>query len=159
MYRLSTLTVLLEEIPQLVKPFHPQLTRTFVKSASDPGGLSIRSRAAAGLGALMKHQPRVDPVVTELIGGVRGADNDIAPSIVLALAAVCKSAGKNIGEGVRASVVELVEEAFMGGRNGMSPMWLMRREVLMIETYDKAIARVVSGLAANDPEYIRSVVE
>jgi hypothetical protein len=114
MYRLSTLTVLLEEIPQLVK-------RTFVKSASDPGGLSIRSRAAAGLGALMKHQPRVDPVVTELIGGVRGADNDIAPSIVLALAAVCKSAGNNIGEGVRASVVELVEEAFMGGRNGMSP--------------------------------------
>lgn len=68
----------------------------------------------------MKHQPRVDPVVTELIGGVRGADNDIAPSIVLALAAVCKSAGKNIGEGVRGGVVELVEEAFMGGRNGMS---------------------------------------
>jgi hypothetical protein len=29
----------------------------------------------------------------------------------------------------------------------------------MIETYDKAIARVVSGLAANDSEYIRSVVE
>jgi len=29
----------------------------------------------------------------------------------------------------------------------------------MIETYDKAIARVVSGLAANDPEYIRSIVE
>lgn len=81
----------------------------------------------------MKHQPRVDPVVTELIGGVRGADNDIAPSIVLALAAVCKSAGKNIGEGVRGSVVELVEEAFMGGRNGMSifPTRMMRREVLM----------------------------
>jgi len=158
MYSLSTLTVLLEEIPQLVKPFHPQLTRTFVKSASDPGGLSIRSRAAAGLGALMKHQPRVDPVVTELIGGVRGADNDIAPSIVLALAAVCKSAGKNIGEGVRASVVELVEEAFMGGRNGMSNPHDRELE-LMIETYDKAIARVVSGLATNDPEFIRSIVE
>jgi len=106
----------------------------------------------------MKHQPRVDPVVTELIGGVRGADNDIAPSIVLALAAVCKSAGKNIGEGVRASVVELVEEAFMGGRNGMSTSHDCRME-LMIETYDKAIARLVSGLAANDPEFIRSIVE
>jgi hypothetical protein len=53
---LSTLTVLLEEVPQLVRPFHPQLTRTFVKSASDPAALSVRNRAAAGLGELMKHQ-------------------------------------------------------------------------------------------------------
>jgi hypothetical protein len=120
MSSLSTLTVLLEEIPQLVKPFHPQLTRTFVKSASDPGGLSIRNRAAAGLEALMKHQPRVDPVVTELMTGIKGADNDIAPSVVMALAAVCKSAGKNIGEAARGGIVDLVEESFMGGRNGMS---------------------------------------
>lgn len=53
---LTTLTVLLEEVPQLVKPFHPQLTRTFVKSASDPAAASVRTRAAAGLGELMKHQ-------------------------------------------------------------------------------------------------------
>ena len=53
---LSALTVLLEEVPQLVRPFHPQLTRTFVKSASDPAALSVRNRAAAGLGELMKHQ-------------------------------------------------------------------------------------------------------
>jgi hypothetical protein len=118
---LSTLTVLLEEIPQLVKPFHPQLTRTFVKSASDSGGLSIRSRAAAGLEALMKHQPRVDPVITELMTGIRAADNEIAPSVVLALAAVCKSAGKNIGEVARGNIVEFVEEAFNSGRNGMFP--------------------------------------
>jgi hypothetical protein len=56
---LLTLTVLLEEVPQLVRPFHPQLTRTFVKSASDPAALSVRNRAAAGLGELMKHQVRL----------------------------------------------------------------------------------------------------
>lgn len=66
----------------------------------------------------MKHQPRVDPVVTELMTGIRAADNEIAPSVVLALAAVCKSAGKSIGEAAKASIVELVEEAFMAGRNG-----------------------------------------
>lgn len=48
--------VLLEEVPQLVKPFHPQLTRTFVKSAQDPAALSVRNKAASGLGELMKHQ-------------------------------------------------------------------------------------------------------
>lgn len=66
----------------------------------------------------MKHQPRVDPVVTELMTGIRAAENEIAPSVVLALAAVCKSAGKNIGEVAKGSIVELVEEAFMAGRNG-----------------------------------------
>ena len=165
MCSLSTLTVLLEEIPQLVKPFHPQLTRTFVKSASDAGGLSIRSRAAAGLEALMKHQPRVDPVITELMTGIRGADNEIAPSVVLALAAVCKSAGKNVGEAARASIIELVEEAFTAGRNGTSPPILlaMEREGARLipdaENYDKAISRVISGLAIHDPEIIRPIVE
>jgi hypothetical protein len=68
----------------------------------------------------MKHQPRVDPVITELMTGIRGADNEIAPSVVLALAAVCKSAGKNVGEAARGNIIELVEEAFNSGRNGMS---------------------------------------
>jgi hypothetical protein len=129
--------VLLEEVPQLVRPFHPQLTRTFVKSASDPAAVSVRNRAAAGLGELMKHQvschvctadrprelmtqPRVDPLITELVGGVRAAEKDIAPSIVQALAAVCSSAGKNIGPAARTSIVELVEEAFAEPRGGES---------------------------------------
>ncbi|WWD15877.1 hypothetical protein CI109_100301 [Kwoniella shandongensis] len=141
---LITLTVLLEEVPQLVKPFHPQLTRTFVKSASDPAASSVRSRAAAGLGALMKHQPRVDPLITELIGGVRAGDNDIAPSMANALAAVCASAGKNIGAAAKGSIIELVEEAFTAGRN---------------ENYNLAISRVISGLAQTDPPSIQPIIE
>ncbi|WWC61174.1 uncharacterized protein I303_103754 [Kwoniella dejecticola CBS 10117] len=141
---LLTLTVLLEEVPQLVKPFHPQLTRTFVKSAADPAAVSVRNRAAAGLGALMKHQPRVDPLITELIGGIRAGDNEIAPSMAYALAAVCKSAGKNIGAGARAQITELVEEAFTAGKN---------------ENYNTAISHVVSGLALNDSSSIANIVE
>lgn len=141
---LQTLTILLEEVPQLVRPFHPQLTRTFVKSASDPVSLSVRNRAAAGLGELMKHQPRVDPLITELLGGVRGADKEIAPSVLLALGAVCASAGKNIGAGAKASIVELIEEAFTLSAG---------------EAYNKAAGSVVAGLAAHDAESIRSIVD
>ena len=115
---LSTLTVLLEEVPQLVKPFHPQLTRTFVKSASDPAAISIRNRAAIGLGALMKHQTRVDPLITELIGGIRNGDAEVAASMVQALAAVCASAGRNIGPAAKHSIIELVDEAFVAGKPG-----------------------------------------
>lgn len=63
---LTALTTMLERIPQFVKPFFPQLQRTFVKAASDPTSLVVRSRAAVGLGTLMGSQPRVDPLVTEL---------------------------------------------------------------------------------------------
>lgn len=55
-YSLSTLTVLLQSVPQLVRPFHPQLTRTMIKSVTDASSSSVRSKAAAGLGELMKHQ-------------------------------------------------------------------------------------------------------
>lgn len=112
----------------------------------------------------MKHQPRVDPVVTELMTGIRGADNEIAPSVVMALAAVCKSAGKNIGEAARGNIVELVEEAFTAGRNGEScfpsvSFLLHMRADGALENYDKAISRVVSGLAIHDAESIRPIVE
>lgn len=57
-YSLSTLTVLLQSVPQLVRPFHPQLTRTMIKSVTDTSSSSVRSKAATGLGELMKHQVR-----------------------------------------------------------------------------------------------------
>lgn len=141
---LNTLTVLLEEVPQLVRPFHPQLTRTFVKSASDPAALSVRKKAAAGLGELMKHQPRVDPLITELIGGVRSAEREVAPSVLEALGAVCSSAGANIGAAAKTSIVELVEEAFMAGE---------------VEAYNVAAASVVAGLAQHDAEAIRPIAD
>ncbi|WVQ78061.1 hypothetical protein IAT38_000142 [Cryptococcus sp. DSM 104549] len=141
---LLTLTVLLQQVPQLVKPFHPQLTRTFVKSASDPAALSVRNRAAAGLGELMKHQPRVDPLITELIGGVRSGERDIVPSMANALAAVCNSAGKNIGPAALASIIELVEEAFTEKQS---------------DSYNVAISRVVAGLALANPSSIQPIVD
>jgi len=60
------LTTMLQRIPLLVKPFFPQLQRTFVKAASDPSSFGVRTQGAIGLGALMAVQPRVDPLVTEL---------------------------------------------------------------------------------------------
>lgn len=68
----------------------------------------------------MKHQPRVDPLITELVGLVRSSEKDIQPSVANALGAVCASAGKNIGPAAKAAIIELVEEAFAEGRSGES---------------------------------------
>jgi len=115
---LSALTSMLERIPLFVKPFFPQLQRTFVKSASDPASIVVRTRAAKALGVLMRNQPRVDPVVTELIGGIKGAEDGIAGSLILALANVVEGAGNNVGEKAREACVEVVSDAFREPHDG-----------------------------------------
>lgn len=115
---LSALTSMLERIPSFVKPFFPQLQRTFVKSASDPASIAVRNKAAQALGVLMKHQMRVDPVVTELITGIKAHDESIGSSLVHALASVVKNGSQNIGERAREACVELVAEAFRDDPSG-----------------------------------------
>ena len=119
---LSALAAMLERIPNHVKPFFPQLQRTFVKSVSDPSSIVVRTRAADALGTLMRSQPRVDPVVTELVGGARGSEEEIAASFVLALAQVVRSAVVHggVGDKVRETCVELVHEAFRGTHEGQA---------------------------------------
>jgi len=60
----------------------------------------------------MRNQPRVDPVITELITGSRSNDDGIAGSLILALANVVRNAGQNVGEKAREACVELVSDAF-----------------------------------------------
>jgi len=109
---LSAMATMLLRIPALVKPFFPQLQRTFVKSMSDPASVVVRTKAAQALGELMKHQPRVDPVVTELIAGAKSNDDAVAGSFVIALSHVIKNAGTNVGEKAREASLELVSDAF-----------------------------------------------
>jgi hypothetical protein len=116
---LSALTSMLERIPAFVKPFFPQLQRTFVKSASDPASVVVRNKAAQALGVLMRSQPRVDPVVTELVTGIKSNDNGIASSLILALSNVVKSASQHLGEKARESCVELATDAFRESHSGM----------------------------------------
>ncbi|EGO00628.1 hypothetical protein SERLA73DRAFT_71629 [Serpula lacrymans var. lacrymans S7.3] len=111
---LSALSSMLERIPGHVKPFFPQLQRTFVKSVGDPSSAVVRTRAAEALGMLMRSQPRVDPVVVELVSGARANEEEVAASFILALSHVARSASLHagIGEKARDLCIELVGEAF-----------------------------------------------
>ncbi|GAA5862432.1 hypothetical protein JCM1840_004179 [Sporobolomyces johnsonii] len=133
---LSTLTILLTRVPQFVKPFFPQLQRTFVKSLVDPTSLSVRNRGAAALGVLMQHQPRVDPLVTELVNLASTEEGEVRDSVVNGLGNVVLSGGKNLGEASVSSVVDLISEAF-----AETPK----------ESYATAIARLVASLSAHAP--------
>ena len=115
---LTALTTMLERIPAFVKPFFPQLQRTFVKSTSDPSSNAVRAKAAEALGVLMRNQPRVDPVVTELIAGARGSDDAIATSYITALSHVIRNASQHIGDQAREAAIELVSDAFREPQSG-----------------------------------------
>jgi hypothetical protein len=58
-----TLNKLLQKIPLAVKPFLPQLQRTFARGLADQTSETLRNRAAKGLGILITLTPRVDPLI------------------------------------------------------------------------------------------------
>ncbi|KAI5477515.1 translational activator [Pseudohyphozyma bogoriensis] len=141
---LSTLTIFLTHVPQFVKPFFPQLQRTFVKSLSDSGSLSVRNRGVAALGVLLKHQPRIDPLITELANLVGTEEGEVRDSVVNGLAAVVLSGGNNMGEGSKSALVDLLSEAFAENSK---------------ESYATAIGRLLASVAKHDPSAISSLVD
>ena len=158
---LSALTSMLEHIPLFVKPFFPQLQRTFVKSISDPSSSAVRSKAAEALGVLMKNQPRVDPVITELVAGVKGNDDSIATSFLLALANVMRNTSQSVGDKAREACIDTVSEAFEDEHHGTQfhfDNYCLLIQAVLIEHYCEAIGALVSSLS-DKPELLRRIVE
>ncbi|KAK3305172.1 armadillo-type protein [Chaetomium strumarium] len=106
---LLTLNNLLEKMPTALKPFLPQLQRTFAKSLADTSSDVLRSRAARALGTLIKFTPRVDPLIAELVTGSKTTDAGVRTAMLKALYEVISKAGANMGESSRAAVLSLID--------------------------------------------------
>ncbi|KAG8676940.1 translational activator of GCN4 [Fusarium poae] len=106
---LLTLNNLLDKMPTALKPFLPQLQRTFAKSLADSSSETLRTRAAKALGTLIKYTPRIDPLIAELVTGSKTADPGVKTAMLKALYEVISKAGANMGEASRASVLSLID--------------------------------------------------
>jgi hypothetical protein len=106
---LLTLNNLLEKIPTFLKPFLPQLQRTFAKSLADTSSEVLRSRAAKALGTLITLTPRIDPLIAELVTGSRTSDTGVRNAMLKALYEVVSKAGANMGEPSRNAVLSLID--------------------------------------------------
>ncbi|KAG6003469.1 hypothetical protein E4U21_002005 [Claviceps maximensis] len=106
---LLTLNNLLDKMPIALKPFLPQLQRTFAKSLADTSSDVLRSRAAKALGTLIKYTPRVDPLIAELVTGSKTADAGVKTAMLKALYEVISRAGANMGESSRNAVLSLID--------------------------------------------------
>lgn len=112
---LQTLHALLLKIPAHLKPFLPQLQRTFAKCLADQNSALLRSRAAAALGTLITIQTRVDPLVGELVIGAKSADEGVRVAMLQALFEVVSRAGGNMSDVSKLSVLAQVEEGIESG--------------------------------------------
>lgn len=106
---LLTLNNLLEKMPTALKPFLPQLQRTFARSLADTTSELLRSRAAKALGTLIKFTPRVDPLIAELVTGSKTSDPGVKEAMLKALYEVISKAGANMGESSRTAVLGLID--------------------------------------------------
>lgn len=115
---LLTLNNLLEKIPTYLKPFLPQLQRTFAKSLADPSSEILRARAAKALGTLITLTPRIDPLITELVTGSKTPDPGVQSAMFKALYEVVSKAGANASEASRNSILALIDSD-VGNKDGM----------------------------------------
>ncbi|KAI8994402.1 armadillo-type protein [Gaertneriomyces semiglobifer] len=117
---LMTLNDLLEKVPTMLKPFLPQLQRTFVKTLSDPTSRQVRDRAARCLSALIQLQPRLDPLVLELVQGVRNAEETgVREAMWEAVYGVIHGlgSGRDIGDASRKGLQALLSDTFSGSKD------------------------------------------
>lgn len=114
---LLTLNNLLEKIPTFLKPFLPQLQRTFAKSLADTTSEVLRSRAAKALGTLITLTPRIDPLIAELVTGSKTPDAGVQNAMLKALFEVVSKAGANMSEASRNAVLGLIDSD-SGGADG-----------------------------------------
>ncbi|KAF2203113.1 translational activator [Delitschia confertaspora ATCC 74209] len=106
---LFTLNNLLEKIPTFLKPFLPQLQRTFAKSLADTSSEVLRTRAAKALGTLITMTPRIDPLIAELVTGSKTSDQGVKNAMLKALFEVVSKAGANMSEASRNAILGLID--------------------------------------------------
>ena len=117
---LLTLNNLLEKIPTFLKPFLPQLQRTFAKSLADTSSDILRQRAAKALGTLITLTPRIDPLIAELVTGAKTPDAGVKNAMMNALYQVISKAGGNMNEASRSAILGLIDTEVPDANDNMA---------------------------------------
>lgn len=104
---LDTLSLLLEKVGSLLRPFLPQLQQTFLKSLAD-SQKQVRLRSANALSHLAKVHSRCDPLFQEILSLVKNDDVAIRETALYALRVVVLPAGDKASESVMKSVTSTV---------------------------------------------------
>lgn len=157
---LYALNILFSKVPQFLRPFIPQLQRTFVKSLTDPSNELLRLRAAKALGTLIEYQPRVDPLVLELVSGAKQTtDEGVKTAILKAILEVIEKAGSKLNETSKSNIVNLVEEEILSTNDKLAVAYAKLigsvSEILSTEEVHKILKEKVllAGLVGDSSKF------
>lgn len=117
---LHTLNELLEKIPTFLKPFLPQLQRTFTKSLADPSSETLRLRATKALSTLITLTPRVDPLIAELVTGCKTSDSGVRNAMLKGLQEVVSKVGSNMSDNSKDTILSLIDATHESQDDAMS---------------------------------------
>ncbi|KAK5098884.1 translational activator of GCN4 [Lithohypha guttulata] len=106
---IHALNQLLDKIPAFLRPFLPQLQRTFTKCIADPTSDVLRNRAIRALSTLITLTPRIDPLITELTTGAKTSDTGVRNAMLKALQEVVSKVGGNMSEPSRDAILSLMD--------------------------------------------------
>lgn len=151
---------LLIKIPQFLRPFIPQLQRTFVRLLSDPSNDDLRNRAVEGLGILIKFQPRIDSLIIELISGCKNSDvEEIKLTMLKAILEIVQKAGDKLNESSKQNIMNLIEDEFTNvkGKVGLQYAKLLGT-LSKILTVEETESIMKTKILTKDPDQYRFAI-
>lgn len=103
---MDTLSLLLEKVGTLLRPFVPQLQQTFLKALTDPQK-QVRLKAASALRFLVIVHSKADPVFQEILLTVKNTSDDssVRETALYALRLVIGSGGEKMSDIMRKSIL------------------------------------------------------
>eukprot|EP00958_Prasinococcus_capsulatus_P016011 scaffold1761_cov357-Prasinococcus_capsulatus_cf.AAC.17 len=145
----QTLAIMIGKGGLVLKPFVPQLQSTFVKGLQE-SARTVRTRAAAALGKLMKINARVDPLLKELLKGLSSEDNAIKESMHLALMHVLKSGPRTISPDIQDKAFEALKQGLQHDNINVKISAAHAFAALGLHRYDEVSSMILDTAAHTD---------
>ena len=136
----------------MMKPFLPQLQTTFIKSLAEPSAV-VRSRATRALERLVKMSARVDPLINELISGIKTAEPNIKISFIEALEIVLGRGGKVATAPVMLTTVKLLTDLMADDDDDVRAAAAGALGAHSGNVEDDGLLSVMQGLLEHSPEW------
>ncbi|EMR09730.1 hypothetical protein PNEG_01915 [Pneumocystis murina B123] len=138
---LHTLELLLKKVPLLLRPFLPQLQRTFLRCLADPVSDQLRSEASSLLEILATFQPRIEPLINELVNGSNNLHSGVKLIMIKSLFNIISKSDFCINDSLKNILYTLVENN-MNINDFQILSYIGRFSMILFKYFDKNNALV-----------------